>query len=159
MYLGGNRRGVPLMMFNRGVHAHSCIKSNQGQDGGKLKDLYRNSKPANSSWIHIFDAFFLKRVTYEFKEANGLLCTPDLRYTQCSPPIACTWSVFRKPWYSHTFSVIRQHQNYKKCMETLTFSKNWPRTSLHSRFKVQFLWTPKLLGSHKKHQKNEFRKN
>ena len=22
------------------------------------------------------------------------------------------WSVFRKPWFSHTFSVIRQYQNY-----------------------------------------------
>ena len=29
------------------------------------------------------------------------------------------WSVFRKPWFSHTFSVFRQHQNYRKCM------KNW----------------------------------
>ena len=34
----------------------------------EFKDLYWNSKPANSSRIHIFDAFFLKRVTYEFKD-------------------------------------------------------------------------------------------
>ena len=27
------------------------------------------------------------------------------------------WSAFRKPWFSHTFSVIRQYQNYWKCME------------------------------------------
>ena len=34
----------------------------------EFKDLYWNLKPANSSWIHIFDAFSLKRVTYEFKD-------------------------------------------------------------------------------------------
>ena len=28
-------------------------------------------------------------------------------------------SVFRKPWFSHTFSVFRQYQNYRKSM------KNW----------------------------------
>ena len=30
----------------------------------------KNSKPAISSLIHIFDAFSLKRVTYEFKETT-----------------------------------------------------------------------------------------
>ena len=69
------------------------------------------------------------------------------------------WSVFRKPWFSHTFSVIRQYQNYRKCMEKLRFSKYWSRTSLHSRFSVLFLWTRKLLFSKRKHQIYEFRKN
>ena len=45
---------------HRQVHVYSCIMLNQGKMAG-------NSKPANSP-IHIFDAFFLKRVTYEFKE-------------------------------------------------------------------------------------------
>ena len=64
------------------------------------------------------------------------------------------WSVFRKPWFSHTFSVIRQYQNYRKCMEKLRFSKNWSQTSLHSRFCVLFLWTRKSLISKRKHQNN-----
>ena len=37
---------------------------------------------------------------------------------------------------------IRRYQNYRKCMEKLRFSRNWSRTSLHSRFSVLFLWTP-----------------
>ena len=57
------------------------------------------------SWIHIFDAFSLKRVTCEFKK----------QYTnsgvQRSP-----WSVFRKPQFFHTFSVILMLSNYRKCM-------------------------------------------
>ena len=53
---------------HREVHAHNYIMGNQSKDGGKFKDLYWNSKSANSSLIHIFDAFSLKRVTYEFKE-------------------------------------------------------------------------------------------
>ena len=32
------------------------------------------------------------------------------------------------PWYSHTFSVIWKYQNYRKCMEKLSFSQNWSRT-------------------------------
>ena len=39
---------------------------------------------------------------------------------------------------------IRRYQNYRKCMEKLRFSKNWSRTSLHSRFSVLFIWTRKL---------------
>ena len=68
-------------------------------------------------------------------------------------------SVFRKPWFSHTFSVIWQNQNFRKCMEKLSFSKNWSRTSLHSRFRELFLWTRKLLFSKRKHQICEFGKN
>ena len=34
----------------------------------EFEDLYWNLKSANSSQIHIFNAFSLKRVTYEFKE-------------------------------------------------------------------------------------------
>ena len=56
-------RGKYFLSHYRGVHAHSS-----GQDGGKFEDLYWNSKPANSSWIHKFAGFFLKRVTYVFKE-------------------------------------------------------------------------------------------
>ena len=66
------------------------------------------------------------------------------------------WSVFRKPWFSHTFSVIRQYQNYRKCMEELRFSKNWSQTSLNSRFSELFLWTRKLLFSKRKYQIYEF---
>ena len=44
-------------------------------------------------------------------------------------------------------SVIRQCQNYRKCMEKSTFSKNWSRTPLHSRVSLLFLWTRKLLIS------------
>ena len=51
---------------------------------------------------------------------------------------------YSSPWFFHTFSVIRQCQNYRKCMETLRFSKNWSGTSLLSRFSVLFLWTHKL---------------
>ena len=67
------------------------------------------------------------------------------------------WSVLRKPWFSHRFSVIRQYQNYRKCMEKLKSSKNWSRTSLHSRFSILFLWTRKLLFSKRKLQIYEFR--
>ena len=62
------------------------------------------------------------------------------------------------PWFFHTFSVIRQCQNYRKCMEILRFSKNWSGTSLLSRISVLFLWTRKLLFSKWKHQICEFRK-
>ena len=56
---------------------------------GKFKDLYCNSKPAISSWIHIlFDAFSLKRVTYKSKK----------QYTK-SGVQRSPWSVFRKPWF------------------------------------------------------------
>ena len=51
---------------------------------------------------------------------------------------------YSSPWFFHTFSVIRQCQNYRKCMEILRFSKNWSGTSLLSRFSVLFLWTHKL---------------
>ena len=37
--------------------------------------------------------------------------------------------------------------NYRKCVEKSSFSNNWSRTSLHSRFSVLFLWTRKLLFS------------
>ena len=51
------------------------------------------------------------------------------------------WSVFRKPQLFHTFSVILILSNYRKCMGISRFSKNWPRTSLHPRFKVWLLET------------------
>ena len=72
------------------------------------------------------------------------------------------WSVFRKPQFFHTFSVILILSNYKKCMAISRFSKNWPRNSLYSRFKVWLLWTRKLLFSKRKYQIYviyEFRKN
>ena len=68
------------------------------------------------------------------------------------------WSVFRKPQFFHTFSVILILSNYRKCMGKSRFSKMWSRTSLHSRFSVLFLWTRKLLFSKRKHQICEFRK-
>ena len=68
------------------------------------------------------------------------------------------WSFFKKPWFTQTFSVIREYQNFRKCMKELRFSKNWSRTSLHSRFSVLFLWTRKLLFSKRKHQIYEFKK-
>ena len=52
--------------------------------------------------------------------------------------------IFLKP---HTFSVNQQYQIYRKCVEKLSFSENWSRTPLHSRFSVFFLWTRKLLFS------------
>ena len=64
----------------------------------------RIKKQANSSWIHIFDAFSLKRVTYEFKALN----------------LEC----FRKPPFLHTFSAILILLNYRKCMGKPRFSKN-----------------------------------
>ena len=67
------------------------------------------------------------------------------------------WSVFRKPQFFHTFSVILILSNYRKCMGKPRFSKNWSRTSLH-RLSVLFLWTRKLLFSTKIHQIYEFRK-
>ena len=53
---------------NRGVHTNSCIMGNQGRMAGKSKICIGIRKSAYSSSIHIFDAFSLKRVTYEFKE-------------------------------------------------------------------------------------------
>ena len=82
--------------------------------------------------IHIFDSFSLKRVTDEFTKSVG----------QRNP-----WSVFRKPLFFHTFSVIWILSNYRKCMGKPRFSKNWSQTSLHSRFSVFFLWTRNLLFS------------
>ena len=78
------------------------------------------------SWIHIFDAFSLKRVTCEFKQFTN-------SEVQRSP-----WLVFRKPQFFHTFSVILILSNYRKCMGKPRFSKNWSRTSLRSRFSVLF---------------------
>ena len=99
------------------------------------------------SWIHIFDAFSLQRGTCEFKK----------QYTnsgvQRSP-----WSVFRKPQFFHTFSVILILSNYRKCMGKPRSCKNWSQTSLRSRFSVLFLWTHKLLFSKRKDQIDEFRK-
>ena len=54
------------------------------------------------------------------------------------------WSVFRKPQFFHTFSVILILSNYRKCTGKSRFSKNWSWTSLHSRFRVLtvlFLWS------------------
>ena len=68
------------------------------------------------------------------------------------------WSVFRKPQFFHTFSVILILSNYRKCMGKSRFSKNWSRTSLHSRFSILFLWTCKLFFLKRKHQTYEFRK-
>ena len=45
------------------------------------------------------------------------------------------WSVFRKPWFSHTFSVIRQYQNYRNVW------KNWGFLKTDHRL----LWTPDLV--------------
>ena len=141
----GDLFGVSVLRSSRSLLQHGY----SGQDGGKLEDLYYNSKPSISSWIHIFDPFSLKRVTskkqYSQYTKSGVQRSPR--------------SVFRKPWFSHTFSVIRQYENYRKCMEKLRFSKNWSRTSLHSRFGVFFLWTRKLLFSKRKHQIYESRKN
>ena len=64
----------------------------------------------------------------------------------------------RKPQFFHTFSIILILSNYRKCMGKSRFSKNWSRTSLHSRFSVLFLWTRKLLFSKRKHRIYEFRK-
>ena len=95
---------------------------------------------AYSSWILIFVAFSLKRVTCKFKQFTN-------SEVQRSP-----WLVFRKPQFFHTFSVILILSNYRKCMGKPRFSKNWSRTSLRSRFSVLFLWTRKLIFSKRKHQ-------
>ena len=95
---------------------------------------------AYSSWIHIFVAFSLKRVTCKFKQFTN-------SEVQRSP-----WLVFRKPQFFHTFSVILILSNYRKCMGKPRFSKNWSRTSLRSRFSVLFLWTRKLIFSKRAHQ-------
>ena len=67
-------------------------------------------------------------------------------------------SQVRKLQFFHTFSVILKLSNYRKCMGKSRLSKNWSRTSLHSRFCVLFLWTRKLLFSKRKHRIYEFRK-
>ena len=68
------------------------------------------------------------------------------------------WSVFRKPQFFHTFSVILILSNYRKCMGKPKFSKNRSRTPLHSRFSALFVWTRNLPFSKRKHQIYEFRK-
>ena len=87
----------------------------------------RHSKPAISFWIHIFDVFSPKRVTYEFKKN---------KYTKSGA------QKVRDQFLKNLGFSIRRYQNYRTCMEKLRFSKNWSRTSLHSRFIVLFLWTP-----------------
>ena len=67
-------------------------------------------------------------------------------------------SQVRKLQFFHTFSVILKLSNYRKCMGKSRLSKNWSRTSLHSRFCVLFLWTRKLLFSKRKNRIYEFRK-
>ena len=89
-------------------------------------DVIWHMQMAYSSWIHIFVAFSLKRVTCEFKQFTN-------SEVQRSP-----WSVFRKPQFFHTFSVILILSNYRKCMGKPRFSKNWSRTSLRSRFSCFF---------------------
>ena len=117
---------------------------NQGKIAGNWKICIRIQSQLFFSWIHKFDAFSLRRVTYEFKK----------QYTK-SGVQRSPWTVFRKPWFSHTFSVIRQYQNYRKYMEKLRFSKNWSWTSLHSRFSVLFfeLVTKVTLFKEREHQK------
>ena len=61
--------------------------------------------------------------------------------------------------FSHTFSVIWQYQNYRKCMGKLRFSKNWSWTTMHSRFSLLFLWIHKLHFSKRKWQIYVFKKN
>ena len=95
---------------------------------------------AYSSWIHIFVAFSLKRVTCKFKQFTN-------SEVQRSP-----WLVFGKPQFFHTFSVILILSNYRKCVGKPRFSKNWSRTSLRSRFSVLFLWTRNLIFSKREHQ-------
>ena len=70
------------------------------------------------------------------------------------------WSVF---WKTSIFPYIFCNfdtDELKKmtCMKKSRFSKNWPQTSLRSRFSVLFLWTSKLLFSKRKHQIYELRK-
>ena len=55
------------------------------------------------------------------------------------------------------FSVIRQYQNYWKCMEKLRFSKNWSRTSLH--FRISELFELASYSFQRESNKYEFRKN
>ena len=51
----------------RGVHAHSCIIGNQGKMEGNSK-IYIGIQSSLILPKFMFDAFSLKRVTYEFKE-------------------------------------------------------------------------------------------
>ena len=44
--------------------------------------------------------------------------------------------LFRKPEFFHTFSVIGQQKNYRKCFEDVEFSKKRQRTALHPTFSV-----------------------
>ena len=48
---------------------------------------------------------------------------------------------FLERWLSLKYILILS--NYRKRMGKSRFSKNWSRTSLHSRFSVLFLWTRK----------------
>ena len=44
--------------------------------------------------------------------------------------------LFRKPEFFHTFAAIRQHKNYRKCMEDVKFSKQRQRPAVHCTFTV-----------------------
>ena len=116
-------RWVPLkcskiwVILNKGVQAHSYIMGDQGRMAEK------NSKPANS----FLCSLSLKRVI--------LVTSSKKQYTK-SGVQRSPWSVFRKPQFFHTFSVILILSNYRKFMGKTKFSKNCSRTSLHSRFSV-----------------------
>ena len=51
----------------------------------------------------------------------------------------CPLLLFGKLEFCHTFSLIQQHKNYRKCMEDVKFSKKRQRPAVHSTFSVQFL--------------------
>ena len=105
-------------------------------------------------WSHDFflpsnflNFFYVKQSTYP--EAYRVLTYPITKTRS---------SLFRKPWFSHTFSFesIKTTENLYK---NYGFSINWSRTSLQSKFTVLLLSTHNLLFSTRKREMYELRKN
>ena len=97
----------------RGVHAHSCIMGNQGKMAGNSKICFEiQSQLLLPEFIYLmlfmWEAFLTSSKKLHLKSG-----------VQRSP-----WSVFRKPQFFHTFSVILILSNYRKFMGVSWISWN-----------------------------------
>ena len=160
-------RGKYFLSHYRDVHAHSCIMGNRGKMAGNSKICIgiQNLAP-RVPWERgcgIQSQVILPEFIYLLLSAwKGYLTSSKKQYTK-SGVQRRPWSVFRKPHFFNTFSVILILSNDRKCMGKSRFSKIWSRTSnIHpasrvASFCLSFLYRVSLCTDPLSHRKNRRR--
>ena len=128
-----------------------------------LKITFLSISPYSQHFIFSFLPTFSPRflpLPYFFRPfLPSPYCVPPPLDTKRKWPIHIQTNNYITLIFPYIFCNSRQCQNYRKCREELSFSKNWSRTFLHCRFSVLFPWNRKLLFSKRNHQIYEFMKN